>query len=49
MGAERIETGATLREMREQAERALEKLRSLPVIGPILTDKDLYDDEGFPR
>jgi hypothetical protein len=32
-----------------ESEKALRKIRRLPVTGPLLTDKDLYDSGGLPR
>lgn len=29
--------------------RGLAEIRRLPVIGPLLTDDDLYDQEGLPQ
>jgi len=28
---------------------AVERFHALPVIGPTLTDDDLYDEDGFPK
>ena len=38
-----------LEQRRRLAEEAIRKLRSLPVVGPLLTDDDLYDDDGLSR
>lgn len=39
-----------LRDDRRQAVRdAVERFRNLPKIGPLLTDADLYDEDGLPR
>ncbi len=32
-----------------RAKATLERLWSLPVVGPRLTDDDLYDEEGMPK
>lgn len=34
---------------RERARQAIRELQSLPIIGPTLTDDDLYDEEGLPK
>ena len=34
---------------RAKAERTLAELRSLPVVGPKLTDDDLYGADGLPK
>jgi len=28
---------------------AVERFNALPVVGPLLTDDDLYDEDGFPK
>jgi hypothetical protein len=28
---------------------AVERFHALPIVGPLLTDDDLYDDDGLPR
>lgn len=28
---------------------AAEKFRGLPIVGPLLTDDDLYDEDGMPK
>ena len=30
-------------------DRAVERFHALPIIGPLLTDDDLYDEDGLPR
>jgi len=30
-------------------DEAVERFHALPIIGPLLTDTDLYDDDGLPR
>ena len=49
LAIERVKANAKLSKRRLQAEKALAELRRLPVVGPILTDKDLYDSEGLPK
>lgn len=34
---------------RKRAEAALAELRSLPVVGPGISDDDLYGPDGLPR
>jgi hypothetical protein len=29
--------------------RAVDEFNALPIVGPILTDDDLYDEDGFPK
>jgi hypothetical protein len=29
--------------------RLVDEFNALPVIGPLLTDEDLYDENGFPK
>jgi hypothetical protein len=49
LAIERVRTNAKLAKRRARAEKTLAELRSLPVVGPLLTDRDLYDDEGMPK
>lgn len=37
------------RRRRRAIREAAEAFRNLPVIGPLLTDDDLYDEDGMPR
>lgn len=38
------------RERRSLAVRAIqERIRKLPIVGPLLTDDDLYDADGLPK
>ena len=48
LAIERVKANAQLTNKRKAAELALAELRSLPVVGPDLTDKDLYNG-GLPR
>ncbi len=34
---------------RRDVRHLVEALHKLPRVGPLLTDDDLYDDDGFPR
>ena len=49
LAIERVKSDAKLMLRRKAAEAALAELRSLPVIGPELTDDDLYDSQGLPK
>jgi len=49
LAIERVKANAKLSKKRLQAEKTLAELRRLPVVGPMLTDRDLYDDEGLPK
>jgi hypothetical protein len=49
LAIERVKGDAKLRRRRKDAEKALAELRSLPVIGPDISDKDLYDENGLPK
>lgn len=44
----RVKSSARLSKRRNESERALAALRRLPVVGPILSDDDLYDAGGLP-
>ena len=49
LAIERVKGKAKLSRRRKEAERALAELRRLPVVGPKLSDSDLYDAEGLPK
>ncbi len=36
-------------EQRAEIRRLVEEFNALPVVGPMLTDDDLYDEDGFPK
>ncbi len=40
---------ATRAEKWREAQRLVEEFRKLPVVGPRLTDADLYDEDGMPK
>jgi hypothetical protein len=47
-----LEMGLAEQERAEQlrkADETLARIRKLPIVGPLLTDDDLYDEEGFPK
>jgi hypothetical protein len=46
---ERIKTNGKLVKRLAAAEKDLAAIRRLPVVGPDLTDDDLYDEQGFPK
>jgi hypothetical protein len=47
--AERVKTDETLRKKHEAAQKLLAYIKTIPHIGPPMTDDDLYDDEGMPK
>jgi hypothetical protein len=49
LAVERVNADAARAKRRKDAETLLQELRALPVIGPRLTDDDLYDAEGLPK
>ena len=46
---ERERRRATGGQRRREIDRILAEIDALPILGPMLTDDDLYDDDGFPR
>lgn len=49
LAVERVQHDSKMRKRRQQAEDALAAIRRLPVVGPELSDDDLYDEQGLPR
>jgi antitoxin VapB len=49
LAIERVKADAKLLKRRKEAEDTLAELRRLPVTGPIVSDDDLYDDDGLPK
>ncbi len=49
LAVERVNASTKLSKRRLQADRVLARLRRLPVVGPDLTDSDLYDEDGLPK
>ena len=49
LAIERVKANAQLTKKRKAAELALAELRSLPVVGPDLSNKDIYNSEGLPK
>lgn len=46
---EEVKQRKALEERRRKSREILEELWALPVVGRILTDKDLYDEDGLPK
>jgi hypothetical protein len=49
LAAERARASLERTKRRASADQILDRIRSYPVIGPALTDEDLYDAEGLPK
>lgn len=49
LAIERAKADKGLLKRRQEAERLLAELRRLPVVGPELSDRDLYDADGLPK
>jgi hypothetical protein len=49
LAIETVKADAELARKREDAERILAEIRRLPIVGPTLTDRDLYDENGLPK
>jgi hypothetical protein len=49
LDVERVRQNAILRKRKAAAEKILAELRRLPVRGPMLSDEDLYDEQGLPK
>lgn len=49
LAIERVNASAKLSRRRIRTERTLAELRRLPVLGPELSDRDLYDAGGLPK
>ena len=46
---ERAKATVKLAKRRKEVEKLLAEIRRLPVVGPALTDDDLYDESGLPK
>jgi hypothetical protein len=46
---ERAKAGIKLAKRRREVDKLLAEIRRLPVVGPGLTDDDLYDENGLPK
>lgn len=40
---------ADIAERRREVEEAVRRFQALPIIGPLLTDDDFYDEDGLPK
>jgi hypothetical protein len=49
LALERRKAEARVAERRAAVEKLLVEMRALPVVGPRLTDDDLYDEHGLPK
>ncbi|MBI4907162.1 MAG: type II toxin-antitoxin system VapB family antitoxin [Acidobacteria bacterium] len=49
LAIEQARVNAKLSKRRAEADRILSELRRLPVVGPMVSDADLYDDAGLPK
>ena len=45
----RARSRSTIDERRAAVEEAVRRFQHAPVVGPMLTNEDLYDDDGMPR
>lgn len=46
---ERVKGDSKLAKRRAAVEKIRAELRRLPIVGPTITDRDLYDEEGMPK
>ena len=46
---DRARRDLTLEERRQRVRATVARYAALPKVGPMLTDADLYDEDGFPR
>lgn len=44
-----VERTADIDRRRKAVEEAVRRFNALPVVGPLLTDDDLYDELGLPK
>jgi hypothetical protein len=49
LAIERAKAVARQAQRRAEAERLLGELRSLPIVGPEISDGDIYDSEGLSK
>ena len=49
LAVETVKADTRLARRQKVCDTALAELRRLPVIGPALSDSDLYDSDGLPR
>ncbi len=43
------ERAADIDRRRQAVEEAVRRFNARPIVGPLLTDDDLYDEDGFPK
>jgi len=43
------ERAADIDRRRQAVEEAVRRFNALPIVGPLLTDDDLYDEDGLPK
>jgi hypothetical protein len=46
---QRVRREMTVEERIRAVDEIVKRFAALPIIGPMLTDDDLYDEEGLPR
>jgi hypothetical protein len=49
ISAERAKSEARFEERKARSMKILKELWALPIIGPLITDDDLYDEDGLPK
>ena len=49
LAVEKVKADTRLARRQKVSDKALAELRRLPVIGPALSDSDLYDSDGLLR
>ena len=49
LAIERAKADLRLAKRRKEVSKLLGEIRRLPVLGPRLTDEDLYDENGLPK
>jgi hypothetical protein len=49
LAIEKVAANKALSKRFAEAQRALEELRALPVVGPTVSDEDLYGPDGLPQ
>lgn len=49
LAIERVKADRKLLKRKKEAERGLAEIWKLPVVGPGITDSDLYDSNGLPK
>jgi hypothetical protein len=49
ISTERAKADANFARRKAECQKILDQLWALPIVGPLLTDEDLYDEDGFPK